>query len=260
MNFKILFLSLLSLTIPLFGMEMPANVKDALDAHRAELQAFIQEKTSRFKTFSYKNPRWWQGFVDGEGVTKISWLPGHYIKYHVNRVMGANILKQSIEKNKLTALDVPKKYLYRVYDDNRPISDENTLVIAEKIEEGPLKLLNSAHINQIICLHNTTGFEDPHERNLIRADDSKCYIIDTGGLFLSSWTLFITKLWYGDSYYLTKLSRNSMTEDARNNLKNEQKKCLHAQEKKRFLYTTIKTTAVIGIGAGLYYWLAYKRA
>lgn len=229
-------------------MEMPSDLKVVLDQHKTELQMFAQEKAKQYRNLYITHPQeLLHGLTDGQGVIRFDWLPNYYIKYHVNRIEGAHILKESFKNNNLDALAVPNKYLYPLYGDTYSITDANYLVIAEKIKKNRNKVLNYEHVKQLIALHKITGFDDLHSDNLILADDNKCYIIDTGGPF-SSLIKRPLKNFISQYDYFYKLAENPMTDEARKAIDN----LIKAEEKKVWYYTTAKiTTAICGIGIAI---------
>lgn len=251
MNKKI-FLSIFFGIFPLFGVEMPKELRTTLDQHREELRQFAKEKTKLSNNSLFFPKK--LGLTLGQGVTRFDWLPGYYVKYHINRANGANILKECIKNENLNVLAVPNKYLYPLYDETVPPHDKNCLVIAEKIEKNENQTLDASHINQLITLHKKTGFYDMHPGNLLISNDNKCYIIDTGGAFWNPWRNYIISSWFIDwfeePYYLYSLHRNKTTSEAESVIG----EALQKKKSRETIFYRTATTATTAIVGGLWYW------
>jgi hypothetical protein len=150
------------LSISLRGSELPQNVRKILAQHTGELHQLLQE----------------------QGVTRKDWLPGYLVKYGIERVPNAQKLRKTIQKHNLNLLDVPRKYIYQVYDKDKAPNNQNSIVVAEYIQGTPgiETTLNLQQTQQLYCAVDHTALYDLNYRNYIVANNQTVYIIDTDSI------------------------------------------------------------------------------
>ncbi|QQR53843.1 hypothetical protein IPH25_03185 [bacterium] len=99
------------------------------------------------------------------------------IKYEVNRLLGAQLIRTVIEKHNLQHVAVPEKYIITI--------DKIELLCVQRIpparnHNGSAKLPFSVEqikdIQKVVAL---TGYDDLHTDNLLHGSDGKIYFIDT---------------------------------------------------------------------------------
>jgi hypothetical protein len=114
-------------------------------------------------------------------------LPGYYIKALIERIIGAEKVRDYIARNNLDKIVVPKKFLYHIPGKSTELRDENYLVIAESME--PLYprdtlVLTLEEVQQICTVAKETGIPDIARENIVRRKvDNKLAFIDTEGDF-----------------------------------------------------------------------------
>ena len=116
----------------------------------------------------------------GYYVWSCDFLPGYLIKRTVDRIPGREKIHRCIQEKNLTCLTVPKKYYYHIPGKGRELTNENYLVIAEKVKgtTDPF-MINLEEVKQICTLIESTGFLDFHGKNILRDTDNKIAILDT---------------------------------------------------------------------------------
>ncbi len=101
------------------------------------------------------------------------------MKGGIGRIKGMERIKECIEKNNLTCLSVPQKYLYHVKGRGRELTSSNYFVVAEKqFGKKPRKLFFE-EVRQICIVLRETGYYDFASANTIRLKNNKLVIIDT---------------------------------------------------------------------------------
>jgi len=160
-----------------FNSTCPTDIANICQDHALELIDFLVE--------CKKHP----DYKMGTNTKRFSWLPGYIVKYGVERVTNANILRGIIEKHKLTELAVPKKYIFKLFA-GPDITNDNSLVLSELID-GPcgrgVFLFNLEQTKQMVFLADKGNYYDFNRLNLVLSDkDNKVYIIDTDSLAMPS--------------------------------------------------------------------------
>jgi hypothetical protein len=142
---------------------LPDHVKNVLDKHNSELRALLTE---------------WQRSVGGRKIAIKSWLPRYVIKHGIERIPNAGKLRNIIQHYNLDLVSIPHKYVYQVFGGKRVRTNQNCVVIAEKIK-GSGRKLNLEQVKQLYCAAVNAPHYDLHDENYIVAHDGKVYIIDT---------------------------------------------------------------------------------
>lgn len=150
--------------------EAPDSLKALLDTHYDEMLSSFEAGCSD------------KNCIKAHKVYTFPWLPGYLIKRHPHRMLGAEILHNCIEKNKLDLLVIPKKYLYHINGKPDILKKENYFVLAQKIESDDLERgpFDLKQVQQICKLIHDTKFFDLGKKNYFRLKDKKIALIDTG--------------------------------------------------------------------------------
>jgi hypothetical protein len=157
---------------PKYNFISDHDILELLHTHKEELQ--LKHK------IWVKNPN----FRHGYHTYRPGWLPNYIIKYDIERATNAQKVQDIIQTLNLDLLAAPKKYIYRLYeDDKEPISNTNSVVICEFIPgisgDGTF-LMDLKQTKQLSELAINAFHYDIHRKNLIQSTlNSKIYIIDT---------------------------------------------------------------------------------
>jgi hypothetical protein len=150
---------------------MDEHLNQLLTKHKSELEKIHSTWLTR--------PEYRMGF----NICEFPWLQGYIVKYGIERVANADKLRKIISEFNLDQLDVPEKYIFRLYDDGKDISNTNAIVIAKYISgaigKGSFQL-NLNQTKQLCTLAMKTPHYDIHRMNIILFCE-KIYIIDTFG-------------------------------------------------------------------------------
>jgi hypothetical protein len=191
------------LNIGLRGSELHHNVKATLAQHTSELRELLKE---------WQQPRL-RGLLEARAAQK-DWLPGYIIKYDIARVANSQKLKSVIKQHKLNLLDVPRKYVYQVYDKAKAPNNQNSVVIAEEIRGTPGigSFINLQQIKQLYHAALVGRHYDMHLKNYMVTQSRKIYIIDTDSEAMPSYlkVLRLTLDWIlnGSRIYRTGIPMN----------------------------------------------------
>ena len=113
-------------------------------------------------------------------VWEFPWLPGYIIKYSIDRIVGAELIRTCIDTYNLDLLTVPDKFLYHVPGRAKELTNLNYLVVEKKLEvdfiQSPFSLEQT---KQMCTLIKVTGYIDAHKNNVLRLKNKKLAFIDT---------------------------------------------------------------------------------
>ena len=120
-------------------------------------------------------PRKWSGDTSAAAV-QFSWLPGYIIKLDgESRKIGEKILRDSIDKNNLNLIIIPKQVQFSLP------GSHNDFCLCERIAGIHNNTITAAQMEQLIILIKSADptYWDVTEDNMIFTDDGKIAFIDT---------------------------------------------------------------------------------
>lgn len=144
------------------------EIAAVLDAHAEEINAAIEKATHTKKKMKH-------------AIWQFSWLPGYYVKFHVNRVMGREMLLDAIRKHKLRLLTVPDKYVYHIPGRPRELASYNYLVVEPELSvKKSWEPFSLQEMQELCTLIKETGYADCNNGNFLRlTDTNQIVIVDT---------------------------------------------------------------------------------
>ncbi len=120
------------------------------------------------------------------GVWKFEWLPGYYIKYGLERIIGMEKMKRCIKHHNLNLLTVPDKKIYHLKGNSKAISNKNYAVIIKAVDHSTdPKPLTLEQVKQLCTIIHETKYISMTSTNFIRGTDGLLHLIDTEATFSS---------------------------------------------------------------------------
>jgi hypothetical protein len=113
----------------------------------------------------------------------VTWFPSCIKRQNISRVLKAHCLQNIIYDNDMKGLKVPKKYLYHIPGTPLELTDENYLVVVEKINCAPhgesYSRASKEQISHLLHLTANAHFLDTADGNIEMDQDGNLVLLDT---------------------------------------------------------------------------------